>query len=53
MEGSMYKSQIEPPPLYFPEGTWEQLIALLAKSKSNPIMQLEDEYDAADNYPTL
>ena len=48
----MYKSPIEPPPLHFPEGTWEELIALLSKHKPKPIMELEDEYDP-DNYPTL
>jgi hypothetical protein len=41
----MYKSQIDPPHITFPEGTWEQLIALLAKHKAKPIMNLEDEYD--------
>lgn len=39
----MHKSQVAPPPLHFPEGTWEQLITLLAKSKQP--MELEDEYD--------
>lgn len=45
MEASMSTSQIDPPPLYFPEGVWEQLTALLAKSKAKQPMQLEDEYD--------
>ena len=41
----MYKNPIEPPPLHFPEGTWEQLMTLLAKQKAKTIMELEDEYD--------
>ena len=44
----MYKNPIEPPPLHFPEGTWEQLVTLLAKQKPKrtmELMELEDEYD--------